>query len=211
MSTVLQDGPTTLSPSRPVTAPRPRPALRRPPPRMTRTLSWDEAFAALPASRRISGALRLALSVRDRPLGSSSLYRSGGRRRRDLSEQAMDPARVFASRAAVVLTNALAHDDLRHERDRLRHALDARAVVDHAAGVIIARTGVTADQTLAHLSARSRASARTLAQVAADVVRAAQQAGAQQAGAEMGASTASPPAVPSRRAVATGGHRAAAR
>lgn len=78
----------------------------------------------------------------------------------------------------MVLANAIAHAEDRAEADQLRRAMDSRALIEQAKGVMTARTGVSAEQAFVQLAARSQTSNRKLYQVAAEVVHAAQQAGA---------------------------------
>lgn len=59
------------------------------------------------------------------------------------------------------------------ENEGLRRAMQTRAVIEQAKGMVIATTGCTADEAFALLTAQSQHENRKLAQVAEDLVRAA--------------------------------------
>lgn len=64
------------------------------------------------------------------------------------------------------------HERLQEEVAQLRSALDSRAVIEQAKGMLMARHGTTADRAFEMLLAMSRTEQRKVRDLAADVVRA---------------------------------------
>lgn len=86
-------------------------------------------------------------------------------------------ARRIAAPAASTLANARAYRRVSRIAEQLQAALDGRAVVDRAKGVLIARTGGTAVAAFAELRRLAREQDRPLREVAAEIVGAAGRAG----------------------------------
>jgi GAF domain-containing protein len=79
-------------------------------------------------------------------------------------------AREFAGYAAVALTNMLALQDARHQAEQLRTAMESRAVIEQAKGILIERYKVTADQAFRLLVKVSMHTNRKLRDLAEDLV-----------------------------------------
>lgn len=83
------------------------------------------------------------------------------------SEQAVAVGEVFATRASVLLLNATCYEAATKLAAQLEEALQSRAVIDQAKGVLMEREKVSADQAfeqLKSLSQRSNIKVRELAQ-----------------------------------------------
>lgn len=87
-------------------------------------------------------------------------------------------ARRIAAPAASTLANARAYRRVRRLAEELQAALDGRAVVDRAKGVLIARTGCSADGASDQLRAMSQEQNRPLREVVAELVEGAAASGA---------------------------------
>jgi GAF domain-containing protein len=80
---------------------------------------------------------------------------------------------AFAGYAAVALANSRLYEAAAALARQLREAMDSRAVIEQAKGVVIAQRGVGADEAFKILSRASQTSNRKLRDVAHDLVNAA--------------------------------------
>jgi AmiR/NasT family two-component response regulator len=78
----------------------------------------------------------------------------------------------LAAHAAVVVANAEAHAAAKNRAAQLVTAMQSRATIDQATGVLMARYPCSPEEALALLGQRSQDTDRTLLEVAADVVSA---------------------------------------
>ena len=88
------------------------------------------------------------------------------------SEADHQSAELFAAQAAVMLANAQALDDARSLGEGLREAMASRAAIEQAKGILIAQSGVDADEAFDLLRRASQRENRKLRDVAADIVQA---------------------------------------
>ena len=79
-------------------------------------------------------------------------------------------ATAFAAQASVVVANAQAYWTAFDATHNLSIALESRAVIEQAKGVLIARHGYSDDEAFAELRHRSQAANRKLREVAVDLV-----------------------------------------
>jgi AmiR/NasT family two-component response regulator len=86
-------------------------------------------------------------------------------------EDSRAAATKFAPYAAVAVSNMRAYQDARDMADNLRVALDNRAVIDQAKGILMERYKLTADQAFQALARVSMQTNRKLRDVAADLAR----------------------------------------
>jgi GAF domain-containing protein len=84
--------------------------------------------------------------------------------------------RLYVTAAVAAIDNSRRYARARQLADQLKQAMDSRAIIDQAIGVLIAQTGTTADRAFAELSRRSQNTNVKLREVAAQLV-ASQQAG----------------------------------
>jgi GAF domain-containing protein len=109
---------------------------------------WPE-FARAAAERECSAVLSIPLPIRDGLSGALNVYAprfslvDGTTRRL---------AEAFGSRAAVVVANMYLYDSARERADHLQTALDSRAVIDQAKGILMERFKLTPDQAFAALT-----------------------------------------------------------
>lgn len=113
-------------------------------------------------------ALSLPLTADGRTVGALNLYARepdafGG------SELAF--GQLLAAHASLAVQAASAYCSSRDLADQMRQALESRAVIDQAKGVLMARTGCDADAAFAMLVSRSQQTNRKLREVAEQLVR----------------------------------------
>jgi len=98
--------------------------------------------------------------VQNRSIGALNMYGD------DLKAFGADSERLaerFARQASATLANAEIHDRTVALVTQLNEALTSRSVIDQARGVLIARTGCSADEAIAALKDRSQRENRKLA------------------------------------------------
>lgn len=115
----------------------------------------------------VHSALALPLVVTDQVVGAIGVYAHG---KNAFDQRAVDLGELFAKPAAVAVHNARILAQALSITDRLEATLRTRPVIDQAVGVILARTGRTAEDALDHLRAVSQAEQRKLPEVARQVV-----------------------------------------
>jgi GAF domain-containing protein len=127
---------------------------------------WPE-FAREAARRGIRSTLSLPVSARDEPLAALNIYS-----RRPAAFDADCAIRMthFARHAAVVLANADVYWDARRLGENLRQALESRATIDYAIGIIMAGGGRTPDEAFQVLVRASQRENRKLRDIAKDIV-----------------------------------------
>lgn len=114
----------------------------------------------------INSVLSIPLTVRGEPLGALNLYS----RSTDGFEGCEDVAAMFACQAGVALSNAQVHETSTTLSRQLSEALESRAVIDQAKGILIAREGCTADEAFDVLRRASQRSNQKLREVAQQLV-----------------------------------------
>jgi GAF domain-containing protein len=90
-------------------------------------------------------------------------------------DRAEQLGQLFAVPAAVAVQNAQILAQTRRTADNLRAALVSRAVIDQAIGIIISRTGISADDAFDRLRTRSQREHLKLCAVATQIVESAAQ------------------------------------
>jgi GAF domain-containing protein len=126
---------------------------------------WPE-FCARAAAASVRSTLSLPLVVGSTSLGALNLY---SREPNGFSEHAT--ALVFAAQAAVVLANSQAYWAAHHLSSQLEIALASRAAIEQAKGILMATSGVSADEAFELLRTESNTTNRKLREVAADLIR----------------------------------------
>jgi GAF domain-containing protein len=124
-------------------------------------------FAAVAARHGITGVLAVGLPLDPPLLGSLAVYRweAGG-----FDAAARDLARAFAGYVAGAVAGAAVRTQPAESARRLRLAMESRAVIEQAKGVLMARHGCTADEAFAMLVTESQRTNRKLRTLAADLV-----------------------------------------
>lgn len=106
-------------------------------------------FGGRVARMRMHSALALPLIVGDQVIGSINAY---AKSRDAFAEHAVRLGSQFAKPAAVSVYNAQLLANAQERTMRLLRALDSRAVIDQAIGIIRSRTGATADEAFERLT-----------------------------------------------------------
>jgi GAF domain-containing protein len=133
---------------------------------------WPE-FARSARAAGVESYLSCPLIIGEEFAGSFNLYSEQPHGFADFDAALL---RLYATAACAAIDSSRRYARARELADQLSQALSSRAVIDQAIGVLIARTGITADQAFAELSRRSQNTNVKLREVAAQLV-ASQQAG----------------------------------
>ncbi|NIZ93369.1 ANTAR domain-containing protein [Kineococcus rubinsiae] len=92
---------------------------------------------------------------------------------RPLAEETVRLTQEFADVATAALANAALHEEAVAEAEHLRTAMESRAVIEQAKGIVMALHGCDAEEAFRQLSRTSQNANRKLRDVAADLVNAA--------------------------------------
>lgn len=114
---------------------------------------WPQ-FGGWVARMDVHSALSLPLVVGDRVIGAINCY---ARERDVFAEHAVELGTQFAGAAAVAVFNAQLLSEARERTARLQRALESRAIIDQAIGIIRSRTGADGDEAFARLVRISQA------------------------------------------------------
>ncbi|SDQ69957.1 GAF and ANTAR domain-containing protein [Quadrisphaera sp. DSM 44207] len=128
-------------------------------------------FVAVARRAGVTSAASVGMPVPTRLLGGLNLYSTGGR---SLDEESLEVAEIFASYAAVAVANAALLSSTAQLADQMRAAMSTRADIEQAKGIIVARTGCTAEEAFAVLAAQSQRTHRKVNEIAAELVAEAQ-------------------------------------
>jgi GAF domain-containing protein len=121
-------------------------------------------FGGRVARMRMHSALALPLIVGDQVVGSINAY---AKSRDAFTEHAVRLGSQFAKPAAVSVYNAQLLANAHERTLRLQRALNSRAVIDQAIGIIRSRSGASADEAferLAHISQSDNVKLHTVAE-----------------------------------------------
>jgi GAF domain-containing protein len=129
------------------------------------------AFAQEAARRGVTHSMSVGLPIGTSTVGGLNLY---GLRGDPYGDVAIDGARTFAGVAAIAVANAAALADAVEEAEGLRAAMQTRAVIEQAKGMIMADRKCSADEAFRLLTQASNHSNRKLRDVARSIVENAQ-------------------------------------
>jgi GAF domain-containing protein len=118
----------------------------------------------------VNSVLSLPLLSDDLVVGAMNVYAHG---KHAFDERAERVGEFFAVPAAIAVQNAQILANSQRLTENLQHALVNRAVIDQAIGIIISRTGLTADEAFDRLRTRSQKEHLKVSAVATSVVIAA--------------------------------------
>jgi GAF domain-containing protein len=124
-------------------------------------------FGRLAAQRGIRHTMSFGLPVAHQTIGALNVY---GADDTPFDEAMQELAAAFASYAAVAVANAGVYATTATLAANLQRALDSRAVIDQAKGILMGRHGLSADAAFEELTRRSQATQRKLRDIAADLV-----------------------------------------
>lgn len=127
-------------------------------------------FARRVAGLGVRSAVSVPLIAPGAVIGAINVY---AHRENAFDARAAALGELFAVPAAIAVQNAQVLDQTRRLVAQLEHAVQTRGSVDRAVGIIISRTGATAEEALAHLRRVSQSEHRALADIADSLVAAA--------------------------------------
>jgi GAF domain-containing protein len=127
---------------------------------------WPE-FAAAALAHGVRSTLSLPLSAGASAVGALNLYAGV---ERAFGEAEIETGRLFATRAAVVLVNAQAYWGARLQSEHLQAAIEGRAPIDMAKGIIMQSIGCGPDEAFDILVKQSQRENRKVRDIAAELV-----------------------------------------
>lgn len=127
---------------------------------------WPE-FLELARGEGILGVLSYPLVVHHDGLGALNLY---AEQEGAFDERDERIGQAFATHASLTLTHARGHRSKEEARQSLERALATRGVIDQAKGILMARTGVDADQAFESLRRASQRTNRKVIVLAREIV-----------------------------------------
>jgi GAF domain-containing protein len=128
---------------------------------------WPE-FSRAAAEHGIASTLSVPIVARKELLGALNLY---SRQPSRFDEPTVEHVENFAAHAAVVLANAQVFADARELNEGLNQALNSRATIDHAVGILMAPGGRSPDDAFQILVRASQRENRKLRDIAAEIVQ----------------------------------------
>jgi GAF domain-containing protein len=132
---------------------------------------WAD-YPRVAVERGCYSSLSAPLPIADQVVGALNLY-SGTPRAFD--DEARDLAVTFTRYAAVAVANAFQYETTARLAEDLRRALDSRATIEQAKGILMAQRGCDADEAFHVLTQFSQHTHRKLRDIAATVVEQARQ------------------------------------
>jgi GAF domain-containing protein len=126
-------------------------------------------FAALARHLGVTSVLSVGLPLEHRVVGSLNVYGTDG----PLSPAA-ETANAFAQHASVIVDNAAEYAGAIDLVDHLRVALESRAVIEQAKGVLMERDRCTAEDAFQLLVTQSQRQGRKVRELAAELVESVQ-------------------------------------
>jgi GAF domain-containing protein len=124
-------------------------------------------FGGAIARLGVHSVLSLPLVTADGVVGAMNVY---ARDRHVFDERAAELGEIFAVPAAVAVQNAQVLAQTQRLAARLQSALETRGAIDRAVGIIMSRSGGTADEALDRLRTLSQNEHQKLAAVAAQII-----------------------------------------
>jgi GAF domain-containing protein len=124
-------------------------------------------FARAAARRGVRHTMSIGLPVQRQTIGALNMY---GTDDTPFDEATQELASAFASYAAVAVANAGVYATTATLAANLQRALDSRAVIDQAKGILMGRHGMSADAAFDLLSKESQLTNRKLRDIAQDLV-----------------------------------------
>ena len=131
-------------------------------------------FARMAARKGIRHTMSIGLPVQRQTIGALNVY---GADDIPFDDTKQELATAFASYAAVAVANAGVYASTATLAANLQRALDSRAVIDQAKGILMGRHGISAEQAFDLLSKESQLANRKLRDIAEDLVSEVQRGG----------------------------------
>ncbi|WP_433719105.1 GAF and ANTAR domain-containing protein [Actinoplanes sp. CA-051413] len=127
---------------------------------------WD-GWAPKAAAAGVGSVLSVGLPILDSVTGAVNIY---GLRERAFDDDTIQLAQRFAGYATVALANAHLHDSTTNLAQHMQAAMESRAVIEQAKGIIMGERRCSADEAFVVLTRISQDSNRKLRDVAAALV-----------------------------------------
>jgi GAF domain-containing protein len=124
-------------------------------------------FAQIAFRHGVTHSASVGLPVEQLSIGALNVYGAGGG---GFDKETVNVVTAFAGYAAVAAANANIHASTAALARNLERALDSRAVIDQAKGVLMARHGVSPSAAFELLSEQSQRSNRKLREIAEELV-----------------------------------------
>jgi GAF domain-containing protein len=135
-------------------------------PDMAAETRWP-AFARQALAAGVHSSLSVALPLQETVLGALNIYAT---QPAVFGQDAIEMARTFAGYAAVAIANARLYQNTAALAEDMRRAMETRAVIEQAKGILIAQQHCTPEQAFELLTRLSQATHRKLRDCAADLV-----------------------------------------
>ena len=131
-------------------------------PDMAAETRWP-AFARQALAAGVHSSLSVALPLQEAVLGALNIYATQlGAFGQDVTEL----ARTFAGYAAVAIANARLYQSTATLAEDMRRAMETRAVIEQAKGILMERHGIDPDEAFAELRTRARNTNQSVFEVA---------------------------------------------
>jgi GAF domain-containing protein len=127
---------------------------------------WPQVCSAM-AADGLRSCLILPLRTDREPGGALAVY---GRERGSFAGAGHDIALLFAAQGGVAMRNASSYRNCRRLVENLRTALESRAVIEQAKGILVAEYGYEPEVAFKRLSVISQNTNRKVKDIAADLV-----------------------------------------
>ena len=135
-------------------------------PEMASETRWPQ-WAARSLELGVNSSLSIGLPVQDTVTGALNIYAT---KPHAFDDDAIVLGQTFAGYAAVALANAHLYDTTANLAQQMQAAMDSRAVIEQAKGIIMGDRRCTADEAFAILTKLSQDTNRKLRDVAAALV-----------------------------------------
>jgi GAF domain-containing protein len=127
---------------------------------------WPE-WATVASAAGIRSSLSIGLPIPEPLAGALNLY---SRSKEVFHEEAIDLAQTFVGYAAVALANAHLYDSTATLAEQLRQAMEHRAVIEQAKGIVMSERRCTPEEAFALLTKISQGTNRKVRDVASALV-----------------------------------------
>ena len=124
-------------------------------------------FGGSVARLGVHSVLSLPLITPDRVVGAMNVYAHA---KDAFDERSADLGEIFAVPAAIAVQNAQVLAQAQRLATRLESALETRGIIDRAVGIVMSRSGGTAEEALSRLRTVSQNDHHKLAEVARQIV-----------------------------------------
>ncbi|WP_200213746.1 ANTAR domain-containing protein [Micromonospora coerulea] len=134
-------------------------------PDMTAESRWPE-WAARAYAAGAASSLSIGLPIQEAMVGALNIYGSAPR----VFDRVIDLAQTLAAHAAIALANVQLYESTATLAQQMQAAMQSRAVIEQAKGIIMGQRRCTADEAFAILARVSQDSNRKLREVAESLV-----------------------------------------